>query len=374
MASAEDLRWMDAALVLARRGLGRVWPNPAVGCVIVAGTRVVGRGFTQTGGRPHAEVVALRQAGEAARGATAYISLEPCAHHGKTPPCTDALIAAGVARVVAPMRDPDPRVSGRGFAALEVAGIAVETGCRVAEAMALNRGFLKRHRTGRPMVTLKLATSLDGRIATASGESRWITGPEARRLAHLMRAEHDAILVGAGTARTDDPMLDVRDLGMAERSPIRVVADGGLSLPLTGRLARTARDVPLWLLHRAGVDAGRRKVWRDLGAELIELPADETGALRMEAALETLARRGLTRVFCEGGGRLAAALMRAGLVDELVQALAGKALGGDGVPAIGALGLDRLADAPEFTLTEVYPAGADVIVRWARRDGDPGET
>ena len=350
--------------MLARRGLGQVWPNPSVGCVLVCDGRVVGRGFTQPGGRPHAEAMALAQAGPAAKGATAYISLEPCAHHGKTPPCVDGLIKAGVARVVAPMRDPDPRVSGRGFTRLQEAGIKVETGCRVAEALELNRGFLMRHEIGRPMLTLKLATSMDGRIATASGESRWITGSQARRLAHLLRAEHDAILVGAGTARADDPMLDVRELGMDHRSPIRIVADGGLSLPLTGRLARSATETPLWLLHRRGVDAGRRKVWQDIGAELIEVPADETGALDMVHAFRLLADRGLTRVFCEGGGRLAATLLKAGLVDELVQAIAGKVLGADAIPAIGPLGLEQLAACPKFSLAGLHRAGPDMIARW----------
>lgn len=364
MFSASDLRWMDASLMLARRGLGQVWPNPSVGCVIIRDGRVVGRGFTQPGGRPHAEAMALAQAGEAAKGATAYISLEPCAHHGKTPPCVDGLITAGIIRVVAPMRDPDPRVSGRGFARLEEAGIKVETGCRVVEALELNKGFLMRHEIGRPMVSLKLATSIDGRIATASGESRWITSPHARRLAHLMRAEHDAILVGAGTVKADDPMLDVRDLGLSHRSPIRIIADGGLSLPLTGRLARSAKDIPLWLLHRRGVDAGRRRVWKDIGAELIEVDSDETGALDMAAALRSLADRGLTRVFCEGGSRLAATLLKADLVDDLIQAVAGKILGADATPAIGPLGLERLSECRKFTLAGLNKFGPDLIAHW----------
>ncbi len=223
MSAQDDPRHMAHALGLARRGLGRVWPNPAVGCVLVKGSRVLGRGFTQPGGRPHAETVALAAAGEGARGATAYVTLEPCAHHGRTPPCAGALAAAGVARVVTAIEDPDPRVSGRGHAMLRAAGIAVTEGVLAEEARALQRGFLSRVVRGRPMVTLKLAASLDGRIATAAGESRWITGPGARARVHAMRAMHDAVMVGAGTARADDPMLTVRGLGV-DHQPVRVVA------------------------------------------------------------------------------------------------------------------------------------------------------
>ncbi|MFN3293016.1 MAG: bifunctional diaminohydroxyphosphoribosylaminopyrimidine deaminase/5-amino-6-(5-phosphoribosylamino)uracil reductase RibD, partial [Gemmobacter sp.] len=208
---------MAHALALARRGLGRVWPNPSVACVIVQGGRVVGRGVTAPGGRPHAEPQALAQAGAAARGATAYVTLEPCAHHGRTPPCAAALVAAGVARVVSALQDPDPRVSGGGHGMLRAAGIAVTTGVLAAEAAALQRGFLTRVTQGRPMVTLKLALSLDGRIATATGESRWITAAPARARVHLMRACHDAVLVAGGTARADDPELTVRGLGVAHQ-------------------------------------------------------------------------------------------------------------------------------------------------------------
>ena len=211
-----DLRWMRAAFALARRGLGNVWPNPAVGCVLVRDGRVVGRGWTQPGGRPHAETEALRRAGALARGATAYVSLEPCSHWGRTSPCADALIAAGVRRVVAALEDPDPRVSGSGIARLREAGIAVETGLGAAEAAEINAGFLTRQRLGRPLVTLKLATSLDGKIATATGESQWITGPSARAYAHKLRAEHDAIMVGTGTVLADDPQLTCRLPGLSQ--------------------------------------------------------------------------------------------------------------------------------------------------------------
>jgi len=214
-----DVRSMQAALALARRGLGTVWPNPAVGCVIVKEGRVVGRGWTQPGGRPHGETEALRRAGEGAVGATAYVSLEPCCHWGQTPPCVDALIAAGIRRVVVPLEDPDPRVAGGGLRRLHEAGLEVETGLCAAEAAEVNAGFFSRLRLGRPLVTLKLGTSLDGRIATASGESQWITGPPARERAHALRAAHDAIMVGTGTALADDPQLTCRLPGLAQRSP-----------------------------------------------------------------------------------------------------------------------------------------------------------
>ncbi|MCX7643982.1 MAG: bifunctional diaminohydroxyphosphoribosylaminopyrimidine deaminase/5-amino-6-(5-phosphoribosylamino)uracil reductase RibD [Rhodobacteraceae bacterium] len=358
-----DLRWMRLAIALGARGLGRVWPNPAVGCVLVREGRVVGRGWTAEGGRPHAETQALAQAGAAARGATAYVSLEPCAHHGETPPCAAALAAAGVARVVSALEDPDPRVSGRGHALLRAAGIAVETGVLEAEARAVQAGFLSRVTRGRPMLTLKLAAGLDGRIATASGESRWITGPEARRMVHAMRARHDAVLVGAGTARADDPALTVRGLGVA-RQPVRVVAARRLDLPTDGALARTAREVPLWLLHGPEAEPARRAAWEGLGARLVEVPAGADRQLDPAAMLAALGRLGLTRVFCEGGGALAAALLAAGLVDRLALFAGGVALGAEGRPAVGALGLDRLADAPRFRLAEARAVGPDTLQLW----------
>jgi diaminohydroxyphosphoribosylaminopyrimidine deaminase/5-amino-6-(5-phosphoribosylamino)uracil reductase len=367
---ALDETRMRAALSLARRGLGVTWPNPAVGCVIALGGRVLGRGFTQPGGRPHAEQMALAEArarwGEAAlRGATAWVTLEPCAHHGHTPPCAGALAGAGVARVVSTFEDPDPRVQGRGFAALRAAGVRVDQGVLAAEARAVNAGFLSRIERGRPHVTLKLATTLDGRIATATGESRWITGPMARARVHLMRAESDAVLIGAGTARTDDPALDVRLPGLEARAPVRVVADGALSLSLTSRLARTAKDRPLWLLCRRGADPARRAALGRAGAEPIEAETTETGELDMADALRRLAGRGLTRVLCEGGGRIAASLLRAGLVDELVWFSAGAAIGADGTPSVSGLGVTALDGAPRMRLLDCETLDGDVLTRWA---------
>ncbi len=359
---------MRAALALARRGLGRVWPNPAVGAVLVRDGVVVGRGFTQPGGRPHAETEALARAGAAARGATAYVSLEPCSHHGQTPPCAEALIAAGIGRVVVATEDPDPRVSGRGVAALRAAGIPVEVGVLEAEARALNAGFFMRQTRGRPLVTLKTATSLDGRIATQSGQSKWISGPAARARAHLLRATHDAVMVGIGTAIVDDPQLTCRLPGLDTRSPVRIVVDGRLRLPLTSRLVAGARERPTWIITAEGADETRRKAFVDCGVEVIVVPRDDTERPDLGAALAALGRRGLTRVLLEGGGHLTAALLRAGLVDRIVWFRAGVVIGGDGIPVAAPFGVRQLDDAPRYVREWVEPCGDDVVESWARCD------
>ncbi|VDS09507.1 Riboflavin biosynthesis protein RibD [Paracoccus haematequi] len=337
MPQPDDLRHMAHALRLARRGLGNVWPNPAVGCVILRDGRVAGRGWTQPGGRPHAERMALDQAGPMARGATAYVTLEPCAHHGRTPPCAEGLAAAGIARVVSAMTDPDPRVAGRGHGILRDSGIDVTEGVRQAEAQELQAGFLSRILAGRPFVTLKLATSFDGRIATASGESQWITGPQARLHVHLLRSQHDAIMVGGNTARADRPSLNVRGIATL-RQPLRVV--------MTSR--------PIADLPPEGPMHGPMMQ--------IDAPPQD--------ALTRLAQHGITRLFCEGGGGLAASLLRAGLVDQIIGYTAGVVLGGDGRAAVGTLDLARLADAPRFRLAETRRLGDDLFHRWTaeRRD------
>lgn len=324
---------MAHALRLARRGLGNVWPNPAVGCVILRDGRVVGRGWTQPGGRPHAERMALDQAGVLARGATAYVTLEPCAHHGRTPPCAEALVAAGVGRVVAAMTDPDPRVAGAGFRILREAGIAVTEGVSESAARDLQAGFLSRIERDRPFVTLKLGTSFDGRIALASGESQWITGPAARLHAQAMRRIHDAIMVGGNTAHADRPSLNVRDLA-TPRQPVRVVLS---SRPLPSLPPEGPMHGPLWR---------------------IDAPANQ--------ALAQLARQGITRVLCEGGGMLAASLLQAGLVDQLIGYTAGIALGADGLAAVGPMRLAHLAGAPRFLLAESAVIGGDLFHRWRR--------
>jgi diaminohydroxyphosphoribosylaminopyrimidine deaminase / 5-amino-6-(5-phosphoribosylamino)uracil reductase len=359
----EDAIHMAHALRLAARGLGNVWPNPAVGCVIVKDGVIVGRGWTQPGGRPHAEVRALDQAGPLAEGATAYVTLEPCAHHGQTPPCADALIAAKVARVVTAVTDPDPRVSGKGHAMLRAAGIAVTEGVLTPEATHLNAGFLKRVTQGLPFVTLKLAASLDGRTATATGESRWITGPDARRKVHALRMSHDAVMVGSGTALADDPDLTVRDMG-AVKQPLRIVLDRMLRHSPESRLGRTAKDHPVWMIHGPSATDEARRAWEATGATLIETP--ETGShLDLTAALQTLAQRGLTRILSEGGSTIAAALVKAGLVDELAMFTGGVLIGEDGHPTLGSLGLKALAEAPRPTLREVSSLGPDSYSLWS---------
>lgn len=358
---------MDAALALARRGLGRVWPNPAVGCVLVArdgaGSRVVGRGWTQPGGRPHAETEALARASDLARGATAYVTLEPCSHHGKTPPCAEALIAAGVRHLVAAIEDPDPRVSGRGLAALRAAGIAVAVGTGATEAREINTGFLTRLAQGRPMVALKLATTLDGRIALANGASQWITGPEARQRAHLLRATHDAILVGTGTVAADDPHLTCRLAGLEDRSPVRIVLDQSLRLPPAARVFDGA--APTWLIHGPGADAARADGLRKKGIELLEIAAGADGKLDLGLLFAKLGERGLTRVLVESGGKFAAALLRACLVDRLYWFRAGAIIGGDGRAAIADLGLQELDRMGRFHLRERIPCGQDAMEIWA---------
>jgi diaminohydroxyphosphoribosylaminopyrimidine deaminase / 5-amino-6-(5-phosphoribosylamino)uracil reductase len=354
-----DIAFMRSALELARRGLGTVWPNPAVGCVIVRDGAVVGRGWTQPGGRPHAETVALGQAGAAARGATAYVSLEPCSHWGETPPCAEALIAAGLARVVGALEDPDPRVAGAGYATLEAAGLAVTRRLLADDAAALNAGFLLRVTAGRPLVTLKVASSLDGRIASHSGASRWITGAPARARGHLLRAQHDAVLVGAQTAQIDDPELTCRLPGLAGRSPVRLVADGHLRQSLTSRLVRTARQVPTWVLVLPSADTSRRHAFAECGVELIEVPADPTGNLDLAQALTALGGRGLTRLLVEGGGRLAAALLRLGLVDHIAWFRAPSLIGGDGIAAAAPFGIDEPGAAPRFVRDAVVELGDD---------------
>ena len=363
-----DLAHMRAALALARRGLGNTWPNPAVGCVIVNDGRVVGRGWTQPGGRPHAETEALVRAGALAMGATAYVTLEPCSHHGKTPPCAEALIAAGVSRVVAAVEDPDPRVSGRGTKRLRDAGIAIDTGLCAEEAAELNAGFFMRVKQGRPLVTLKLATSLDGRIATVTGESRWITGAAARERAHLLRATHDAVLVGTGTALADDPQLTCRLPGLEHRSPVRVVLDRHLRLPATLRLISEAGDTPIWVVALPSGDPARQAVLADQGVKIIAAEPDAAGGMDLAALLRRLGDEGLTRLLVEGGGILAAALLRLGLIDRLVWMRAPMIIGGDGIPAVAALDFGALANSPRFMLVSSETAGGDLIETYRRAE------
>jgi diaminohydroxyphosphoribosylaminopyrimidine deaminase/5-amino-6-(5-phosphoribosylamino)uracil reductase len=362
----DDLLHMRAALALARRGLGNAWPNPAVGCVLVKDGRVIGRGWTQPGGRPHAETEALRRAGNAARGATAYVTLEPCSHHGRTPPCCEALAGTGIARVVMAMRDPDPRVNGRGLAMLRGAGIVVEEGLLEAEARALNAGFFRRIQAGMPVVTLKLASTLDGRIATASGESRWITGEAARREVHALRARHDAILVGSGTVLADDPDLTCRIPGMERVPMLRVVADARLRTPPAARLVQGAQPAPALIITAPGHPPAAQAPFIAAGADIVTVPAHAAGGLDLPSLLRALGRRGVTRVLAEGGAGLAAALLRQGLVDRLIWFHAPAVMGGDGHPALEGLRLAALSAMPRFRRTAQRALGDDMLSEFER--------
>lgn len=366
MGEGADAHFMSMALALARRGLGRVSPNPAVGCVLVKDGVVVGRGWTQPGGRPHAEVEALARAGAAANGATAYVTLEPCSHHGKTPPCADALIAAGIRRAVVAVEDPDPRVNGRGVRALKKHGIDVDLGVGEVEARDVNEGFFKRVQHKRPMVTLKLAMSLDGRIATHTGESQWITGEAARMEAHRLRATHDAIMVGSGTALEDRPRLDCRLPGLADRSPIRIVADRRLRLPLTSCLVATAKDTPTWLVTLPDADRNRRAAFEECGVTVIPVAPAAPGTEDIAHVLAVLAERGITRLLVEGGAHLAATLLQADLVDRLAWFQAPNLIGGDGLPAIAGFGVDTLNQSPRFLAIDRRTLGDDICETYIR--------
>jgi diaminohydroxyphosphoribosylaminopyrimidine deaminase/5-amino-6-(5-phosphoribosylamino)uracil reductase len=358
---------MQLALAQARRASGRTFPNPAVGAVVVRGERVLGAGETQPPGSAHAEVRAIRQAqrrhGERAlQGATLAVTLEPCSHHGRTPPCTDAIRAAGVSRVWIGARDPHPLVSGRGIRALRRAGIAVVTGVCAEECAYQHRGFFSVQERGRPWVALKLAATLDGRIATARGESQWITGEEARAHAHRLRDEADAVMVGAGTARADDPSLTVRDRGgEVTRVPVRVVLDGRLATPPRLALFRDAYATRTWLLTGHGHPARALASRTANGARALEAPRRDRH-VDLPRALGQLAGAGLTQILVEGGGGLAAALLRAGLVDELHWFLAPSVLGGDARPAVAALGLAKLSQRVRFEIADMRRFGPDLYV------------
>ena len=352
MATADDYRYMARALQLARRGLYTTDPNPRVGCVLVRDGEVVGEGWHRRAGEPHAEIHALRAAGERARGATAYVTLEPCAHHGRTPPCSEALVAAGVARVVAALRDPNPQVAGRGLQRLAEAGIETETGVLEAEAAALNPGFIRRMQRGRPWVRCKLAMSLDGRTAMASGESKWITGGPARQDVQRWRARSSAVMTGAGTVLADDPRLTAR-LDGVERQPLRVVIDGNLSVPQTARLFESEAPV---LFVTASEDADAAEALRRRGAEVLQLPAGQ-GGVDLEGALQ------VNEILVEAGATLTGSLLAAGLADELILSYAPSLMGHQARPMFHLPALERLQDRVALEVDEVRAVGRDWRVR-----------
>ncbi len=357
---------MRAALGLAARGLGRVAPNPAVGCVLVKDGIVVGRGWTQPGGRPHAETEALAAAGAAANGAVAYVSLEPCSHTGKTPPCADALIQAGISEVICACEDPDPRVSGNGIRRLLDAGLRVRVGLLAEDAKRLNAGFFRRVTDGRPHVTLKLATTLDGRIALANGDSKWITGDAARRRGHLYRARNDAILTGIGTVNADDPELTCRLAGLEDRSPIRVVVDARGEIRPDAKLFKDADRVPVVIVCAEPAERVLQKSLAGSGAEIVTVAAGADARLDPAAVLAALGERGITRLLLETGAGLSAAFLRAGLVDELAWFRAARVIGGDGLGAVGPLDLAQLADTPAFRPESRVDLGTDVLETFLR--------
>jgi diaminohydroxyphosphoribosylaminopyrimidine deaminase/5-amino-6-(5-phosphoribosylamino)uracil reductase len=355
---------MRHAVALGRRGLGRTRPNPAVGCVVVRGGVVVGRGWTGVGGRPHAEAVALAMAGTSAAGADVHVTLEPCCHVGRGPACADLLIAADVGRVVIAREDPDPRVAGGGIAKLRQAGVQVVVGVGADAAAEGLRGHESRVRRGRPFVTLKLAASLDGRIATAGGQSRWITGAAARAWGHLARARADAILVGVGTVIADDPELTCRLPGLADRSPERIVLDGRGRTPPTAKLVRTARAVPTRMFV-TGVAATDAHV--TAGVLVERLPGGADGRPEPAAVLARLAATGVGALLIEGGAAIARAFLAVDLVDELLWLRGPMVVGGDGLAAVAAMGLPSLDAVPRWTLAEARGAGPDRLERWLRQ-------
>ncbi|MGF6433842.1 MULTISPECIES: bifunctional diaminohydroxyphosphoribosylaminopyrimidine deaminase/5-amino-6-(5-phosphoribosylamino)uracil reductase RibD [Bradyrhizobium] len=365
-AKAVDLRFMQLALALGRRGLGRTWPNPAVGAVIVKDGIIVGRGWTQAGGRPHAEVEALRRAGDAARGATLYVTLEPCSHFGRSPPCADAVVAAGLARVVSAIEDPNPEVAGQGHAKLRAAGIAVDVGLCAAEAARDHAGHFRRIRDKRPHVILKLAVSVDDKIAASGHEPVAISGEAARTRVHLLRAQSDAILVGIGTVKADDPLLTCRLPGMAARSPVRLVLDRALRISGDSRLVHSARETPLWVMTSDMAEAPAAVKLGAAGAQVIRVSASAPEGLDLPSVLHALAERGISRLLVEGGSRVANSFVAAGLVDEIWLLRGPDAIGAGGVPALDAMPLDAITQSPAFRLRASETLGKDSLMIYER--------
>jgi diaminohydroxyphosphoribosylaminopyrimidine deaminase/5-amino-6-(5-phosphoribosylamino)uracil reductase len=364
---AADQRFMQLALALGRRGLGRTWPNPAVGAVVVDDGVIVGRGWTHPGGRPHAEPVALARAGEAARGATLYATLEPCSHIGKSPPCVDAIITAGISRVVSAIEDPNPEVAGQGHARLRAAGITVDIGLGAAEAAHDHAGHFRRIRDKRPHVILKLAVSSDDKIGAAGRKPLAISGEAARARVHLLRAQCDAILVGIGTVLSDDPLLTCRLPGMEARSPVRVVLDRSLRIPGTSRLVHTARQTPLWVMTSSLAEAPAAMKLGAAGAQVMRV-ATTTAPPRLDlsAVLHVLSEKGITRLLVEGGARVASSFVTAGLVDEVWLLRGAAAVGADGVPALDALPLSVLTGSPTFNLRASEMLQEDTLTIYER--------
>jgi diaminohydroxyphosphoribosylaminopyrimidine deaminase/5-amino-6-(5-phosphoribosylamino)uracil reductase len=364
---AADQRFMQLALALGRRGQGRTWPNPAVGAVVVKDGVIVGRGWTQPGGRPHAEPVALSQAGEAARGATLYVTLEPCSHVGKSPPCADAIIAAGIARVVSAIEDPNPEVAGQGHARLRAAGIIVDIGLGAQQAAYDHAGHFRRIRDRRPHVILKLAVSADDKIGAAGRKPVAVTGEAARARVHLLRAQCDAVLVGIGTVRADDPVLTCRLPGMEARSPVRVVLDRALRISGTSRLVHSARAAPLWVMTSNLSEAPAAMKLGAAGAQVIRVATTSSPpGLDLMGVLHALAQKGITRLLVEGGARVASSFVAAGLVDEVWLLRGPDTIGAEGVAALDALPLSAIAGSPAFKVRASETLQNDTLTIYER--------
>jgi diaminohydroxyphosphoribosylaminopyrimidine deaminase / 5-amino-6-(5-phosphoribosylamino)uracil reductase len=359
---AIDVQYMQQALALARGGLGLVSPNPLVGCVLVKAGAVVGQGYHQRFGGPHAEVHALQEAGSQARGAVLYVNLEPCSHTGKTPPCADAVIQSGVSRVVAALRDPDPRVNGRGLSRLEAAGIAVTVGVCEAEARKLNEVFIKYITTRCPFVTLKSAITLDGKIATRTGASQWITGELARQEGHRLRHAADAILVGIGTVLQDDPQLTARLPDQQGANPLRVIVDSTLRVPLQAQVAAVASDRRTLIVTTARAPVAHSEALRTRGVEVVCLPAYDDGRVDLEALCRYLGERGVASVLVEGGATLSATLLRRRLVDKVLLFVAPKIIGGDGLSVVGSCGVETMEQVIHLRDVVSQCLGNDVLL------------
>jgi diaminohydroxyphosphoribosylaminopyrimidine deaminase / 5-amino-6-(5-phosphoribosylamino)uracil reductase len=365
---AADRRFMELALALGRRGQGRTWPNPAVGAVVVKDGVIVGRGWTQPGGRPHAEPEALKRAGGAARGATLYATLEPCSHFGKSPPCADAIIAAGIARVVSAIEDPNPEVAGQGHARMRAAGITVDIGLCAEQAAHDHAGHFRRVRDKRPHVILKLAVSSDDKIGAAGGKSVAITGEAARARVHLLRAQCDAILVGIGTVRADDPSLTCRLPGMEARSPVRVVLDRGLRISGSSKLVHTARETPLWVMTSDLSEAPAAMKLGAAGAQVMRVATSTAPppGLDLMAVLHALADKGITRLMVEGGARVASSFISAGLADEVWLLRGPEAIGTGGIAALDALPLSAITQSPAFRVRASESLQNDTLTVYER--------
>jgi len=364
---AADQRFMQLALTLGRRGQGRTWPNPAVGAVVVRDGVIIGRGWTQPGGRPHAEPEALKRAGEAARDATLYVTLEPCSHVGKSPPCADAIIAAGIARVVSAIEDPNPEVAGQGHARLRAAGISVDIGLGALEAARDHAGHFRRIRDKRPHVILKLAVSSDDKIGAAGRKPVAISGEAARARVHLLRAQCDAILVGIGTVQADDPLLTCRLPGMEARSPVRIVLDRSLRIPGTSRLVHSARETPLWVMTSNLSEAPAAMKLGAAGAQVIRVATTSTPpGLDLSAVLHALSEKGITRLLVEGGARVASSFVTLGLADEIWLLRGADPVGADGIAALDALPLTSITQSPAFRVRASETLQKDTLTIYER--------